>query len=296
MTNEITGGASGRHNFFDGQRFGRFFSLYWAFNRNRLLGYAAVIIIALIGGALIFPVLTLFSSYQDYTPKTYMEDPAIPFQIVLSIGIIVIGCMLSGSMTFNSLSTKESRLQAFAVPASQFEKMLTWGIINLAGFWAVAIVGVCIADAFRMGVSMLFVHDSSKIFSLVVGVSHDLASLDAQETAIVFALIASVLNTQAFFVLGGAVWYRNSFIKTIGFNWIWSNICSALFAAAIGITVVIYGHQDFGAPIDNFFVKLDDSVLIWLTWGLTTLITLMTAFYYWLSYRRFREDGLVFSW
>lgn len=296
MTKEITGGARSRHSFFDGQRFGRFFSLYMAFNRNRLLGYAAVIIIALIGGALIFPVLTLFTAYNNCTPKTFMDDPSIPFQIVLSIAIIVIGCMLSGSMTFNSLTTKDSRLQAFAVPASQFEKMLTWGIVNLIGFWIVVCIGVCIADAFRVGVTLLFVHDPSRVFSLVIGVCNELSGFDAQDTALLFFFIASALNTQAFFVLGGSVWYRNSFIKTLGFNWIWSNICSALFAAAIGITVIVYGYQDFGEPIDAFFYRFDESIVAPLIWSGTSLVTLFTMFYYWLSYRRFREDGIVFSW
>ena len=165
-------------------------------------------------------VAAVYSAFQfnRYYYQTWEMDPALRSLPIFYTIVVFIGGCLSASFVFNDLATKEGRLRSLMRPALDVEKFITRWVIYVPGFIVMFIAGVFIAESLRTGIVMLRFSDvtATPCYALI----YDSAVRDWLFEGVTnvdrficnFSLF--FLAIQSFFVLGSAVWPKNSALKT----------------------------------------------------------------------------------
>ncbi|MDE6322605.1 MAG: hypothetical protein K2L46_07195 [Paramuribaculum sp.] len=216
------------------------------------------------------------NSYYSF----YGEDPSLDiFWFLLQAAFILCG-VISASMTFGDLSTKETRLNELTVPAAQSEKFLTRWLFYVPGFVVVFTVAAAVSEMLRFGLLSAVVECPEKVRLLnpaYMMTDSDGISTECQLT------VLSFLCLQSLFMLGSIVWHKASFVKTF--------LALGLIASAyffIGyFTVVLLDLS----PESRF--PLPKNAMLIVAYCLTAFIV---VFCYAVAWIRYKEMEIINRW
>ena len=174
-----------------------------------------------------------YFEYKTYDPVSFVKryagfDPAWEFILMAFLWFMFgFGC-LSGSLTMEKMKSKTSRLAAFMIPVTPFERFFSRWLISTVVFLVAFLIAFELADYTRVfAYSLIYPEIKEVILPVCLG---DLVGSgkrwflfsEAYELALVLSIYCFI---QSLFVLGSSVWPKNSFIKTF---------------AAVAIIVLIY--------------------------------------------------------
>lgn len=261
---------------FDLNRFGRYFSYLTKIGARKYLAYMG----GALGVALIIELLQImafdFRSDYDYV-KDPMWDTEFAFFSITFFGIIV----LAGSMMFSDMGSKSMRLSALMVPSSQLEKFITRLIVALPITIIVSFIGFEVVDLIRCFVAKITHPNTTCIHP--IGLAKEYFDADVMKVYCGF-----LLAVQSIFVLGGVIWPKNSWLKTL---------------AAMFVLVSIYSVISFWLGTAIFRPNMHYSVenFQWVDeFGIENLVLItgcvMAVINYVVAYMRLTELELVQRW
>ncbi len=300
MNNTITNAPSGASGFFSTARFAAYFRLYLSGSRRKLLlAVGQIFIVTFI--FMIFCYYTGSKSQYEFMASQKLASGPDPMwsvcnQIMLCFGVIF--AAFAGSWMYSTVSSKKTRLTTFEIPASQFEKFLTWWLIYVPVFIAVILVCFFLADALRV----LWIMVSSDygqyahlmpLKNLVTftdpAITDSFASVTSsyrvELTSIMIYGIILVVN--ALFSLGSIYLNKLSFLKTMVILFICMVIQSIL--TSLGYNFFFSGST---YEITSRFSEKDLSTVIFTC----ATIVIICSYIYWLGYARYKETEIVNRW
>lgn len=208
--------------------------------------------------------------------------------------MLVVVSAICGSMMFQKLSGKNSRIPTIEVPASQLEKFvcrltvyLPCGIImTLLSVWLADIVGVLILKCFYEGTENVTILSLSKLITL--GQYKEAAAGQAagvtNYSEIAIAYIGA-LTANAIYAFGSILFHKNSLVKTSVFLFVVNSICITL----IMFSATIFFPEGFSVG-DTNMTDAQQTMTIVVTG------TVVSAIFYVLAYMRMREQEIINRW
>lgn len=239
----------------------------------------------------IMTVLFLWMGYFRYVHADYYSpywehrDPMWD----AALGIFVYGFFLAGllsaSFTFSAMKSKVGRLTVLMQPATQFEKFMVRWLAYTLGFVLVYVLAFKLADCTRV---LVYASAYPKIEEIgLMPWSHFQTWEVFQECRDTFVLITFYCFAQSLFVLGSAVWPKNSFVKT----------CAAIVVIGLAYTVagVMLGKLLFAHRYvtEHGSIFADEDLV---KNGALILFSLMALFNWTLAYHRFKESEIINRW
>ncbi len=253
----------------------------WKTNLLRFVLMYGVLAIALVWNA--------YLEYRYASPGSYVsrEKSVVVFGCVTFIWGIVIMGTLSASFIMERMKTKINREAMLMLPATMFEKYISRWLIFTVGAVVAFLIAYKLADWSRVLIYTIAYPENDVIaqvpLSHLVGkTGYWTAFRDNQE----FVMgIGGYCFIQSLFVLGGAIWPKNAFIKT--------------FAVGVAITLI---YMLIGTLLFHSFLAHRPSVNA-VFMSDETMKTLMTFFFLscalfnWvLAYFRFKESEIINRW
>lgn len=282
---------------FDMGRFGNYLKLYCITNRNKLLGYSFIALVAIMISQLISPVFTWFSLYDSASPNNY--DPYWAPGLFFGLFMISILSCISGSLMFSSnMSNKNKRLSTMSIAVSQFEKWLTWFLVYVVLAYVVFLLSFAISECVRYEMCYFMADNKVNLMCILTNMDKAIAQLP-DEKNVLLLIPCTIIAGQSFYILGASVWYRNAFIKTVGLGYVMEYI---LFFCLIISSIITFSIYPGGADrffSNQFFYDLGDFIdLNYNTFLLILAVVMLlwAVICYALSYVRQRENGLNFRW
>lgn len=293
-----------KSDWFSSKRFAAYFRLYFSSYRNKLL-LAASLMLAV---TTLLLILMNYNNERMYDPlyggssyyggsKDY--DPFWSFEQGIFILLGAIFSAIAGSWMYSTMTTKRNRLETIEIPASQFEKFLTWWLIYLPIFLATMFICFYVADILRFVWAKLCLEHSNHIHIYPLGnlltftlppynslyewaMEDSLLNLQLALTA-----FSSILGANAIFSLGSIFFHRLNFIKTVG----------VLFALLIVYGLLVaWGINVFEAADHTWVDMRYNGKSTAFTSCLFSAIGIVIAWFYWLGYIRYKEDELIERW
>lgn len=291
------------NQFFSAKRWKRYVRLYLTENGRQLLLLLGVMLIATII-FLIFGIYSSFLSEYAYLSETGMldslHDKDLAWNVECQIMAFTIGVfsMIAGTLMFKSFSTKASRHSVLLIPASAFEKFITWLIIYLPLFiiasWACFFIG----DLVRVIWTKLFT-DYGALAKMIP--LSDILSLHAQPFAYSYEIETPFAETffditltycflvtiHACYALGSSFFHKMAFLKT--------SIAGFVISVVLSLTS-FFGTKVF-FPGDNFVGVNPEEGITTATsiWCMSITFIICTGFYI-LSYYRMKESEIIDRW
>lgn len=271
---------------FDMKRFGAYFRLYvFTYRRKLLLFTSAMLIISLV-----LMMLTYYmggSEYYDMMAKMRMPkgyDPMWPTNMQFFIILAVFFSATAGSYMYKLPSSKNTRLGTLTLPASQFEKFLTWWLIYLPLALAAMFVSFYLADVIRVVWLKLFTANGNYAVIISPGAMltftvEEGAKGNGSSVPTAYGILVAL---NAFFAIGSIFFTRQSFLKTMGVGFLLLIFFGIIFSL---------GVKTFYTPGTRFNGPLFSSTALY--WVITGLICI---YLYWLSYARYKELEIVDRW
>lgn len=298
------------NNIFDSTRFLNYLRSYILINRRQLL----------ITLALFVAIPVALPSVMAYLDNAYMRksfiyvDPMWHTEMVVFNLIFVIWAAVFGSKIYGNMQSKGNRIEVLTNPASQFEKFLAYFFIYVVCFYVLYVAVTFLGDYVRVIVTRMYAEEGAIIkpipleYVLTLGNCDDILAItedrwviegatettklalirlvEFKEIAEPLMLVNTIVLTQAFFALGGIVWFKNVAMKT------------ASFGIAMMIIVAIVwglGFKTFiGGPFEpRFEMSIANTTALWI---IECVVFAMTVFFYWLSYKRFKEAEIIHRW
>ncbi|MDE6236118.1 MAG: hypothetical protein K2M56_10255 [Muribaculaceae bacterium] len=229
------------------------------------------------------------TSIYSYGDMSVTNDFLWRSETSIMVFLFMVIMMISGSMMYGAVSAKRDRLYSLQIPASQFEKFLTWLIIYLPLTLVSCWVCFYAADVLRVIWIKLFTPfgDFARVIPLKHVLSFETGAINNPESTFSVVTIFSFgLLLNSIFALGGIFFHRLSFLKTLICGFILFMICMLMFY--LGITVFFDGHMESANEISTRQYSL--SVLF------ASVMTAISAFCYWLSYKRLKEEEIITRW
>lgn len=201
--------------------------------------------------------------------------------------VFLIICSIGGCWIFSNMKTKEQRITFKMLPATDLEKFVVRALYATVVWWLMAFVAFCLADLFRMLVSLIAgvsITDSAVPLFLSMIFANTNVSINSLNTNdVAFATAIFVMAHAWFFwvhslyILGGTLFRRRQFVQTtlahcvIGlvFTPILINFVDTSYAVALRETI-----------ISMVWV----AAVVFIVWGLVD---------WWLSYRIFRRMQVI---
>ena len=221
---------------FDIKRFGK--TLLWSakMTRKEMLTNFAVMFFAFTV-PFIMHLLVIYKNSETPTLISLMTAMRVDMGIYFIIAIIG-GCWL-----FNNMKTKEQRIMFKMLPATDLEKFLVRALYATVVWWLMAYVAFCLADVFRMLVSLIAGIDVVRsvipeFTSILIGTSEHTSftvnSMRADETYAVLALAyAWGFWMYSFYILGGALFRRRQFVLTTLVHFVLCMVFTPLFVSHV---------------------------------------------------------------
>ena len=272
-----------KDTFFSFPRFANYFKKVLVEDRKRLLQR----IITVFGLLVVFGAIISDSCYQHYMEALKIGivrseiDPAIDGLMPLFVFGLFIGCALSASFIMEPMSSKTSRIYALMLPATSFEKYFVRWFIYTIGYLVVYYFLFLLVDVMRVCVFSV-IYPEIDIITFINPYAEIVALRDEVPLGFVVSLY---LLLQSIFVLGSSLWPKYAFLKTFTAYTILGMAFSAFFAGIMNL---------FNRP-GNSYIMLelsDDTLFLIATCG----ILLVTLFFWWLAYKRFKEMEVVNRW
>jgi hypothetical protein len=272
-----------KDTFFSFPRFANYFKKVLVEDRKRLLQR----IITVFGLLVVFGAIISDSCYQHYMEALKIGivrseiDPAIDGLMPLFVFGLFIGCALSASFIMEPMSSKTSRIYALMLPATSFEKYFVRWFIYTIGYLVVYYFLFLLVDVMRVCVFSV-IYPEIDIITFINPYAEIVALRDDAPLGFVVSLY---LLLQSIFVLGSSLWPKYAFLKTFTAYTILGMAFSAFFAGIMNL---------FNRP-GNSYIMLelsDDTLFLIATCG----VMMVTLFFWWLAYKRFKEMEVVNRW
>ena len=272
-----------KDTFFSFPRFANYFKKVLVEDRKRLLQR----IITVFGLLVVFGAIISDSCYQHYMEALKIGivrseiDPAIDGLMPLFVFGLFIGCALSASFIMEPMSSKTSRIYALMLPATSFEKYFVRWFIYTIGYLVVYYLLFLLVDVMRVCVFSV-VYPEIDIITFLNPYAEIVALRDDAPLGFIVSLY---LLLQSIFVLGSSLWPKYAFLKTFTAYTILGMAFSAFFAGIMNL---------FNRPGNSYIMPVlsDDACFLIATCG----ILLVTLFFWWLAYKRFKEMEVVNRW
>jgi hypothetical protein len=252
-------------------------------DRKRLLQR----IITVFGLLVVFSAIISDSCYQHYMEALKIGivrneiDPAIDGLMPLFVFGLFIGCALSASFIMEPMSSKTSRIYALMLPATSFEKYFVRWFIYTIGYLVVYYLLFLLVDVMRVCVFSV-IYPEIDIITFINPYAEIVALRDDAPLGFIVSLY---LLLQSIFVLGSSLWPKYAFLKTFTAYTILGMAFSAFFAGIMNL---------FNRPGNSYIMPVlsEDTLFLIATCG----ILLVTLFFWWLAYKRFKEMEVVNRW
>lgn len=188
------------------------------------------------------------------------------------------------SQMMKPMETKTSRINYLMLPATNAEKFVSRLLMATVGFWITAIVALAFATASRY-IFMPFMYVNPDLYHPIFGnVMAEFFDFSGPITfneiimnefeAGMFVLMF-VIWGYTIYMLGGNIWYKNAFIKTVA---------AMTVITILGNIVLISLISAFGITKEDFTILLNTAT------GVFTVLTIVNI---WLSYRLFRRAQVI---
>ena len=252
----------------------REYSVNWKQHVYRLL--------AIYGAFLVTLFLTMLTN-DPYTPSAQT--------IHHFTGIVAFICgvvsMVYLSQMMKPMETKTSRINYLMLPATNAEKFVSRLLMATVGFWITAIVALAFATASRY-IFMPFMYVNPDLYHPIFGnvmaelfdfscQIHDIKGIIMSDFEVGMFVVMLVIWGYTIYMLGGNIWYKNAFIKTV----------AAMTVITILGNIVLFSLiSAFESEItkENFTILLNTA---------TGVLTALSVFNVWLSYRLFRRAQVI---
>ena len=272
-----------KDTFFSFPRFANYFKKVLVEDRKRLLQR----IITVFGLLVVFGAIISDSCYQHYMEALKIGivrseiDPAIDGLMPLFVFGLFIGCALSASFIMEPMSSKTSRIYALMLPATSFEKYFVRWFIYTIGYLVVYYLLFLLVDVMRVCVFSV-VYPEIDIITFLNPYAEIVALRDEVPLGVVGSLY---LLLQSIFVLGSSLWPKYAFLKTFTAYTILGMAFSAFFAGLMNL---------FNRPGNSYIMPVlsEDTCFLIATCG----VMMVTLFFWWLAYKRFKEMEVVNRW
>lgn len=237
----------------------------------------------------VIALLLLWNGYAEYVyldldsyQAIYEEDPAWNFVYVLAYWSLFGFGAIAASLTMEKMRDKTGRISVLMLPATSFEKFFSRWLISTVGYLVAFFLVFELADFTRVAVFSLARPDLSELIEPIK--LWDMGLMEEPEYARWY-LITMYFFVQSLFVLGSAVWPKNSFLKT--------------FAA---VMLIVFVYFLLSATLVNSLDKMGGNYpLIFRTmFAERTLCPILSAFFsvfalvnWTLAYFRFKESEII---
>ncbi|MGM9804796.1 MAG: hypothetical protein ACI308_11555 [Muribaculaceae bacterium] len=204
----------------------------------------------------------LFTIMVFTTPMVCEASTTIERQTLSTIPffyIYVFGCMISASLMFSPMRTKQGRISLFTLPATTAEKYLEQVLVNIVGFTIAYAACIEIAELLRCVFSPLFWNclftscysdnysahinhfNAPNVFAGELNIVLSTIGLSSNKLLLLIGLGA--LIDLGVFSLGAVLWPKYSFIKTY----------AATYVVGIAIMILLL----VGIAVFPFFTDVD---------------------------------------
>lgn len=201
--------------------------------------------------------------------------------------VFLIICSIGGCWIFNNMKTKEQRITFKMLPATDLEKFVVRALYATVVWWLMAFVAFCLADLFRMLVSLIAGIDIVKsaipdfLNMLFGGNDHNISIFGETDMTYVlpltFAANAWAFWVHSLYILGGALFRRRQFVLT--------TLAHCIIGLAFTPIIV-----DFVDSLDKATAEQMFCTVMWTAGSVFTLLFLLN---WWLSYKIFRRMQVI---
>ena len=201
--------------------------------------------------------------------------------------VFLIICSIGGCWIFNNMKTKEQRITFKMLPATDLEKFVARALYATIVWWLMAFVAFCLADLFRMLISLIAGIDIVKsaipdfLNMLFGGNDHNISIFGETDMTYVlpltFAANAWAFWVHSLYILGGALFRRRQFVLT--------TLAHCIIGLAFTPIIV-----DFVDSLDKATAEQMFCIVMWTAGSVFTLLFLLN---WWLSYRIFRRMQVI---
>lgn len=273
---------------FNVKRWLNYLRLYAGVNRSQLLLCSLLMLAAM----LLFTTLMFPSTLPEYAEtaqfdSSYFED--IP-TMILYYCIMILGLVLFASFMYSSTHGKDKTFSSLSIPASPFEKWLTFFTIYIVGFWATFVVSMALTECYRLtviGLSGYDIADKTRFITLCDlmpqsdGADSDIIALRTS------LLISSLLLVQSIYSLGSIYFRRFSFIVTS----LLLGAMSFIIPMLTFISVKLFFNN---SGVDMRFEWFESAWNCF--WVVTGLACSVIPMLYILGYRRYLQTEIINKW
>lgn len=257
---------------FDSNRFLAYCRLYIGRNSRELILLGITLpIVFIITDTICIPLCT--SMTPGVKPADFMWSTCIGLGTLL----FVLFATIAGNKMYSSMSSPKDRLTEIEIPASEFEKFLTWFLIYVACVMPVLFISFYVGDFVRVFILRCFVHGSAACRPVAPSMLRDMGTVT----------YAFIFLAQSLFALGSITFHKHAYLKTVCTLFVLNCICG--IASALSISI-FFGRFNLEPRFFSDSDNNDSSYLI------AAIITAIAIFLQWLAYRRYKEDDTVSRW
>ena len=229
-------------------------------------------------------LVTLFMTMLTNDPYTPSAQTIHHFTDIVAFVCGVVS-MVYLSQMMKPMETKTSRINYLMLPATNAEKFVSRLLMATIGFWITAIVALAFATASRY-IFMPFMYVNPDLYHPIFGnvmaelfdfscQIHDIKGIIMSNFEVGMFVVILVIWGYTIYMLGGNIWYKNAFIKTVA---------AMTVITILGNIVLISLISAFGITKENFTILLNTAT------GVFTVLAIVNI---WLSYRLFRRAQVI---
>ena len=228
-------------------------------------------------------LVTLFMTMLTNDPYTPSAQTIHHFTDIVAFVCGVVS-MVYLSQMMKPMETKTSRINYLMLPATNAEKFVSRLLMATVGFWITAIVALAFATASRY-IFMPFMYVNPDLYHPIFGnvmaeffdfsgpITFNEIIMNDFEAGMFVVML--VIWGYTIYMLGGNIWYKNAFIKTVA---------AMTVITILGNIVLISLISAFGITKEDFTILLNTAT------GVFTVLTIVNI---WLSYRLFRRAQVI---
>ena len=229
-------------------------------------------------------LVTLFMTMLTNDPYTPSAQTIHRFSSIVGFVCGVVSMVYLAQM-MKPMETKTSRINYLMLPATNAEKFVSRLLMAIVGFWITAIVALAFATASRY-IFMPFMYVNPDLYHPIFGnvmaelfdfscQIHDIKGIIMSDFEVGMFIVMLVIWGYTIYMLGGNIWYKNAFIKTVA---------AMTVITILGNIVLISLISAFGITKEDFTILLNTAT------GVFTVLTIVNI---WLSYRLFRRAQVI---
>lgn len=202
--------------------------------------------------------------------------------IMLYIPCCALALCIVASMMFGPLKRKTDTISMLMTPSSMKAKFMVRWLAVVPALILILFLGGFIFELLRMTAQALY-HDHTQFIVPFFGMIKEYFS--EGDTPIIWSLIFMALTSigfsQSLYMIGGVIWPRLSFLKTM----------LALWGIQVVLQIISFPlMQPVILPFLQNFIRsvAPDSILYWIN-AMTVVMLALTVLCWWISYRLFTK-------